>query len=153
MYDPSGTGAVDYASFERMHTFIVQTQENFKVIDRNGDGKLSRAEVETALEQAGAILHICAKLQRAQAVGSWSLKQARQLQSFVSSGFSLSQPAFASLFAAYDPPCLGHLDLPGFLGLTIFLQSASGMFEGYAKGTSSINLTFDQFVYAASHCR
>lgn len=68
-------------------------------------------------------------------------------------GFSLSQPAFASLFAAYDPSCLGHLDLPGFLGLTIFLQSASGMFEGYAKGTSSINLTFDQFVYAASHCR
>lgn len=56
MYDPSGTGAVDFASFERMHNFIVQTQDNFKVIDRNGDGKLSRAEVETALEQAGTLL-------------------------------------------------------------------------------------------------
>lgn len=43
--------------------------------------------------------------------------------------------------------------MPGFVGLTIFLQSASGMFEGYAQGSSSINLTFDQFVYAASHCR
>lgn len=53
MYDPAGTGVVDFAGFERMHNFILQTQENFKIIDRNGDGKLSRAEVETALEQAG----------------------------------------------------------------------------------------------------
>lgn len=44
---------VDFDGFERMHNFILQTQENFKIIDRNGDGKLSRTEVETALEQAG----------------------------------------------------------------------------------------------------
>lgn len=53
MYDPASTGVVDFAGFERMHNFILQTQENFKIIDRNGDGKLSRTEVETALEQAG----------------------------------------------------------------------------------------------------
>jgi hypothetical protein len=68
-------------------------------------------------------------------------------------GFNISQPAFEALFTAHDPDRNGHLSMTEFLGLTLFIRSASGMFQGFANGSSKITLTFDQFVYAACHCR
>jgi hypothetical protein len=54
MYDSSNKGAVNFEEFVELHKFILQTQENFNLLDVDRDNKLSRNEVFSALEQAGA---------------------------------------------------------------------------------------------------
>ena len=58
MYDRSGAGSVDFEEFNQLHQFIVQTQDDFRMIDYNKDGLLSKQEVSSALSQAGASLCI-----------------------------------------------------------------------------------------------
>jgi hypothetical protein len=53
MYDKANAGSVDLEEFTSLHTFILQTQDDFRLIDRDNDGKLSQAEVFSALEHAG----------------------------------------------------------------------------------------------------
>lgn len=53
MYDRSGAGSVDFEEFNQLHVFIVQTQNDFRMIDQNKDGLLSKPEVSQALSQAG----------------------------------------------------------------------------------------------------
>jgi hypothetical protein len=56
MYDQTGTGSVNFEEFNQLHMFIVQTQNDFRMIDLNKDGLLSKAEVSDALNQAGVFL-------------------------------------------------------------------------------------------------
>ena len=57
MYDRSGAGSVNFEEFNQLHQFIVQTQNDFRMIDHNKDGLLSKQEVSDALSRAGAFLY------------------------------------------------------------------------------------------------
>mmetsp|Transcript_3299 Transcript_3299/g.9479 ORF Transcript_3299/g.9479 Transcript_3299/m.9479 type:complete len:173 (-) Transcript_3299:93-611(-) len=69
-------------------------------------------------------------------------------------GFQLDEHAFYATCKAFDPDRSGTLGEPEFIALTIFLQSAKGIFEAFDTGrTGSVTFSFPQFVYAAANTR
>jgi Ca2+-binding EF-hand superfamily protein len=69
-------------------------------------------------------------------------------------GFHLDQHAFNALFMAYDPDRSNSLGIAEFIAMTIFLRQSATMFQAFDQQRSGrISLDFNQFIYAAAHCR
>ena len=60
-------------------------------------------------------------------------------------GFRLDGPAAEALFSSFDCRRTGFIGLPEYIGMTLFLQSASVTFKAFdPQGTGQIHMTFDQ---------
>jgi len=69
-------------------------------------------------------------------------------------GFDLDQHSFYATVKAFDPDRTGTLGEPEFIAMTLFLQSARGIFSSFDTGrTGSVTFSFPQFVFAAANTR
>lgn len=68
-------------------------------------------------------------------------------------GYVLDRPALTAVFARFDPARRGSLGLAEFLALTLFLRSATATFNAFdTRREGTVALSFNQFLFAASHC-
>lgn len=68
-------------------------------------------------------------------------------------GYQLDRPALQAVFVRFDPGRSGALDLTSFLALTLFLRSATATFNAFdPQRTGTIQVSFNQFLFAAAHC-
>mmetsp|Transcript_32920 Transcript_32920/g.85368 ORF Transcript_32920/g.85368 Transcript_32920/m.85368 type:complete len:172 (+) Transcript_32920:190-705(+) len=75
-------------------------------------------------------------------------------QSLTRAGFQLDQHAFYATVKAFDPDRNGKLGEPEFIAMTLFLQSAKGIFTSFdPTGTGTVSLDFPKFVFAAASTR
>jgi Ca2+-binding EF-hand superfamily protein len=75
-------------------------------------------------------------------------------QALQRAGYQLDQHAFYATVKAFDPDRTGTLGEPEFIALTLFLQSAKGMFSAFdPTGSGTVTFNFAQFVYAAANTR
>ena len=64
----------------------------------------------------------------------------------------LERQALQAVFQRFDPARSGALGLAEFLALTLFLRSATATFNAFdPQRTGVVRLSFNQFLYAASH--
>jgi Ca2+-binding EF-hand superfamily protein len=67
-------------------------------------------------------------------------------------GYTLERQALQAVFQRFDPARSGALGLAEFLALTLFLRSATATFNAFdPQRTGVVRLSFNQFLYAASH--
>ncbi|KAI8476982.1 MAG: EF-hand [Monoraphidium minutum] len=68
-------------------------------------------------------------------------------------GYQLDKPALQAVFRRFDPARSGSLGLAEFLALTLFLRSSTATFNAFDPDrTGTVALSFNQFLFAASHC-
>eukprot|EP00879_Flechtneria_rotunda_P002386 GHRR01002582.1.p1 GENE.GHRR01002582.1~~GHRR01002582.1.p1 ORF type:complete len:169 (+),score=42.16 GHRR01002582.1:192-698(+) len=67
-------------------------------------------------------------------------------------GFNLDPPAMMAMIGKFDPDNSGSLSLDEYIRACLFLQTAARTFGAFdPQRTGQIHLSFNQFVYAASH--
>ena len=65
-------------------------------------------------------------------------------------GFTLDKHAFDALFSAYDPDRNLNLGMPEFIAMTLYLRSASAIFQAFDHTkTGKVTLDFIQLPIAA----
>lgn len=74
-------------------------------------------------------------------------------QALTAAGFHLDVPAFEAMFSAYDPDLSKTLSMPEYIGMTLFLSSATSAFQAFdTQRTGRVTMDYSQFIYAASNC-
>lgn len=67
-------------------------------------------------------------------------------------GYKLDPPALRVVFDRFDPSRSEALGLTEFLGLTLFLRSATATFNAFDSTRAGfIKLNFNQFLYACAN--
>ncbi|KAF8064663.1 prmA [Scenedesmus sp. PABB004] len=73
-------------------------------------------------------------------------------QALQQAGFALDQPAMMAMIGKFDPDSSGSLSLDEYIRTCLFLQTAARTFGAFdPQRTGQVHLSFNQFVYAASH--
>mmetsp|Transcript_16617 Transcript_16617/g.49716 ORF Transcript_16617/g.49716 Transcript_16617/m.49716 type:complete len:200 (-) Transcript_16617:511-1110(-) len=84
---------------------------------------------------------------------SGDLDKGEVKQALDAAGFKLEPPAFEAMFTAYDPDRSNTLSMPEYIGMTLFLSSATSAFQAFdVKQAGVITMDYSQFIYAASNC-
>lgn len=84
---------------------------------------------------------------------SGDLDKQEVFKALTAAGFHLEMPAFEAMFSAYDPDRSETLSMPEYIGLTLFLSSATNAFQAFdTMQAGRVMFDYSQFIYAASNC-
>ncbi|WIA18681.1 hypothetical protein OEZ86_005149 [Tetradesmus obliquus] len=73
-------------------------------------------------------------------------------QALQQAGFQLDGPAMMAMISKFDPDNSASLSLDEYIRSCLFLQTAARTFGAFdPQRTGQVHLSFNQFVYAASH--
>lgn len=153
--DRDSNGTLDAAELQRalalgnLHFSLQAVAHMIRMHDTKQDGTVNFVEFEKLHNFLTSMQKSFVQYDQDKS-GELDMREVQQALS--SAGFMLDQPAFAALFTAFDPDKSGSLCLPEYIGLTLFLQSATATFTAFdAQRTGRITLDFNQWVYAASN--
>lgn len=83
---------------------------------------------------------------------SGKLEPNEVMQALHQAGFQLDQPAMMAMISKFDPDNSMSLSLDEYIRSCLFLQTSARVFGAFdSQRTGQVHLSFNQFVYAASH--
>ena len=126
----------------------MQTQYNQHNASRNG---LGPQEVWNAIQSEGGSCIRCACTLHA---SQRHLHVNHTHSPSACAGYTLDGPAYQAALAAYDPDRNGRLELTEFIAFSLFLRCAADSFKAFDfQHSGTVNLSLNQFIYAAANCR
>lgn len=153
--DRDGNGSLDSTELQRalalgnLHFSLQATSHMIRMHDTKGNGTVNFTEFE---KLHNFLTNVQRSFTQFDVDRSGELDMGEVQQALSSAGFQLDQPAFMALFQAFDPDKSHALSLPEYIGMTLFLQSATATFTAFdAQRSGRITLDFNQWIYAASN--
>ena len=120
-----------------------------RIHDRTGKGAIAFADFSRLHEFLTNVQHSFEYFDKDK---SGSLSYDEIFAALQHAGYTLERQALQAVFQRFDPARSGALGLAEFLALTLFLRSATATFNAFdPQRTGVVRLSFNQFLYAASH--
>mmetsp|Transcript_31983 Transcript_31983/g.71071 ORF Transcript_31983/g.71071 Transcript_31983/m.71071 type:complete len:168 (-) Transcript_31983:312-815(-) len=153
--DTSGEGLVDAKEVQKalemggLKFSLTDVDSMIRAFDNTGKRSLN---VEEFARLHGFLMSCNNSFYSFDADRSGHLNSTEAQQALAQAGFRLDKPAFDAIFNKHDPNKASNIELTEFVRLCLSLQTAARAFAAFdPQRTGKVTLSFDQFVYAASH--
>lgn len=154
--DRDGNGQLDVFELQRalalgnLHFSMQIVAHLIRLYDVGGRGEIGPIEFE---KLHGFLTTMQGTFMKFDADNSGDLDKQEVRRALDAAGFKLEEPAFESMFEAYDPDRSQTLNMPAFIGMTLFLSSATNAFQAFDTGNAgTVAFDYSQFIYAAASC-